>query len=214
MNHTSAISCPGCGELLSSDDIFCPYCFAMNPLVRDFLKNNPKQHPKDYLTLDSTCPFCGKRQPNRMIDLHLPKKLCTPIRHCKKCGGYYVRPGNVEWCVAPSAAKRKTHLLKDLLVINEFEIIDALSDSPVICAAAVFLYLLLHYPLWLLWLSFSLPKDIRSSELRLERNRDYPQILASMGYGGYMDEKYNTLFEAPPKRQSFKEFLKEAFTFD
>ena len=91
---------------------------------------------------------------------------------------------------------------------------EALIDSPLICAATAFLYLLLHYPIGILWLSFSLPKGIRASDLRLKHNRDYPQILASMGYGAYMDEQYNTLSDTPPKKQSIKEFLKEAFTFD
>ena len=214
MSPITTTPCPNCGEPLSTDVIFCEHCFTMNPMVREFLKNNPKQHPIDYLTLDSTCPLCGKNQPKRVIDQYLPKKLRTPIHHCKKCDGYYVKPGTLEWCVAPSASKRKMHLLNDLLGRNELNIMLALIDSPLICAATAFLYLLLHYPIGILWLSFSLPKGIRASDLRLKHNRDYPQILASMGYGAYMDEQYNTLSDTPPKKQSIKEFLKEAFTFD
>ena len=205
--------CPGCGEALSADDIFCKHCFTMNPMVRNFLNHNPKQHPKDYLTVDSTCPYCGKGQPKRVIDEYLPQKIRTPIHRCKKCSGYYANPDSLEWCVAPPASKKKFRLLNELLVRNEYNIVETLIDSPLVCAVTAFLYLLLHYPLWLLWLSFTLPKAIRNSNLRLERNPDYPQILSIMGYGIYMDENYNTLFDAPPQKQSFKDFLKEAFTF-
>ena len=200
MNRTSAIACPGCGEPLSPDDIFCSYCFAMNPMVRDFLKNNPKQHPKDYLTLDSTCPFCGKKAHN--TPKHHPL-IHSPIRYCQHCKGYYLRNGAIEWCVVPQSSKSRIRLLTTLFIYVELSISALLREAPYLHAAVSLLHLILHFPIGYLYLHFTLPKAIRDSTLRLERNPDYPQILEKMGYGESMHEK-----------QPFKEFLKEAFTFD
>ena len=214
MSPSLTTLCPRCGEALSADVIFCEHCFTMNPMVRDFLENNPKQHPKDYLTVDSTCPLCGKKQHRRVIDEYLLIKLRTPIRRCKKCGGYFTQVNGLEWCVAPKESKRKSRLLTELLIRNELNILEAMIDTPLAYGVTALLYLLLHYPIGFLWLSFTLPKAIRDSDLRLAHNPDYPQILANMGYSSYMDEKYNILFDSPPKKQSFKDFLKEAFTFE
>ena len=214
MSPITTTPCPNCGEPLSADVIFCEHCFTLNPMVREFLERNPKPYPKDYMTVDSTCPYCSKRQRNRVIDEFLTKNICTPIHRCKKCGGYFVQTKGLEWSVAPSSFRSKKWLLTDLLIKNEYNIIEIFVDTPLICAVAAFLYLLLNFPIGFLWLHFTLPKAIRKSNLRLEQNPDYPQILASMGYGGYMDEKYDAPHCPPPKRQTFKEFLKEAFTFD
>ena len=124
MSPTPTTQCPTCGEPLSTDEIFCNHCFTMNPMVREFLKNNPKQHSKDYMTVDSTCPYCSKRQSNRVIDEFLTTRICTPIQRCKKCGGYFVQTKGLEWCVAPSSFRSQKRLLTDLLIKNEYNIIE------------------------------------------------------------------------------------------
>lgn len=116
MTNISTTFCPTCGSTISADDIFCNSCFTMNPMVRDFLERNPKPYPKDYMTVDSTCPYCSKRQRNRVIDEFLTKNICTPIHRCKKCGGYFVQTKGLEWSVAPSSFRSKKWLLTDLLI--------------------------------------------------------------------------------------------------
>ena len=195
--------CPICGELLSAEDIFCKHCFTMNPMVRDFLKNNPKQAPLDYLPINSICPLCGKKTGRtRNTSNHHPL-IHSPIRYCPDCGGYYLHDGANEWCVAPQSSKSKLRLLTTLFIDIELSIFHLLREAPLLCAAAILLHLLLHVPVGYLYLHFTLPKAVYESNLRLEQNPDYPQILASMGYAEHMREK-----------QPFKDFLKEAFTFE
>ena len=195
--------CPICGELLSAEDIFCKHCFTMNPMVRDFLKNNPKQHPIDYLTIDSTCPLCGKKTRRVHNTSNHHPLIHSPIRYCLHCEGYYLRDGATEWCVAPHSSKSQLRLLTTLFIYVELSISALLREAPYLHAAVFLLHLILHLPIGYLYLRFTLPKAIRDSNLRLERNSDYPQILEKMGYGESMHEK-----------QPFKEFLKDAFTFD
>ena len=203
MTQTSTTSCPGCGIALSADVIFCEHCFTLNPMVRDFLERNPKPHPKDYLTVDSSCPHCNKKTSSRHKSLKQHPLIHTPIRFCQKCGGYYLRHGALEWSVIPHSSKSQLHLLTTLFIKIELSIFHLLREVPLLCAIAVLSHLLLHLPIGYLYLHFTLPKAIHESNLRLERNPDYPQTLAKMGYAEDMQEK-----------QSLREFLKEAFTFD
>ena len=203
MSPSLTTPCPCCGEALSADVIFCEHCFTMNPMVRDFLENNPKQHPKDYLTVDSTCPLCKEIFKSRYKSFKQHPLIHSPIHRCRHCGGYYLRHGAIEWSVVPRSSKSRLRLLTMLFTDIEISIFGLLREAPYLCAAAILLHLLLHLPIGSLYLHFTLPKAIRKSELRLERNPDYPEILANMGYAEDMCEK-----------QPFKEFLKDAFTFD
>ena len=214
MRSTPTTQCPTCQKSLSADEIFCEQCSTINPMVRDFLENNPKPQPQDYQSINSKCPYCNKKQHSRIIDEFSFRKICTPIQYCKKCGGYFLQNKELEWSVIAPSYKSTKYLLTDLLFKNEQNIIEMLVDTPLICIAVSILYLLLNYPIGFLWLKLTLPKSIQHSNLRLQQNPDYPKILADMGYGGYLDERYRSLINYSPKTQTFKEFLKEAFTLD
>ena len=206
-------NCPTCGKVITPDEIFCNKCSTLNPSIAQYLAHASLQHPNDYTSNQFKCPHCGKKAHPFSMRL-IPPQLYSPIHYCSVCNSYYLVLFFDEWSVLHPSQKKMGRLLLNRLLKNELIIHDLLEDFPPLWALTAVVYPLLHFPISFLWNRYMLKKHIPSSQQRLAVNPNYPQILADMGYGDRMDECYYPLMKFPPQKQSFKDLLKEAFTFD
>jgi len=214
------VKCNYCGSHMRPEDVFCKNCQTITPKVREMLARYPNKMPDEYYPhsgyIGLHCPHCNRLYQSNFRERIGGMHLRSPIQHCKKCQNYFLDNYCNEWSISSRSYKNERRFAPFLLILNEIFIIDLITNLSSISWGifAGFVYLLIHFPLCLLWYALIINKAKKQSQLRMERNPDYPQILADMGYGPAMDKKYRHLVKYHRPKLTLKEILKDAFTFD
>ena len=204
--------CHSCGAAMLPEDVFCAHCQTMVPNVQQMLDKYPQKKPEDYLVQTKSkqrCPHCNGVYSKRVggtggLNLH------TPIICCRHCREYFLDELYNEW----SVAGRRYRMIK--IFFEPLGVSSILYFGGWLIAVSkwyfIGLFLALYIIACLIWYNIATTAAIQESQLRLERNPEYPLILAKMGYIEVMDQKYHYLLNYKPTRLS--DFLKDAFTFE
>ena len=198
------------------DAVFCSKCWTMTPNVGNMLAQNPNKRALDYLPVNhykgSCCPHCGNVYYRSFYEKNGGAYLRTPIKCCTSCYQYFLTPQDIEWSVAsPEKKKRKYAAWQSESAFLVWDLAYTFLPES-LSAVPVGLYSLVNAAVCTFLRKNQKQERITESQLRLERNPEYPLILAKMGYIEVMDQKYHYLLNYKPTR--LIDFLKDAFTFE
>ena len=188
-SHTTY--CTNCNSPMNSLSVFCPCCWHLVPQVKEMLQNNPYKQPHEFLKLPYEgmykCPHCGAK-PISIKEIVIK----TPIICCPHCGNYFL-----DTAIPEPYINKKPNPWESLL-----------SKPLTICFVTLALAIFTKPPLWM-WLAITIAtiflyalffrkdssEEFHKSKLRIERNPDYLQHLADMGYLHQMTPKFRSMTE-------------------
>lgn len=211
-NAPDKLICKYCGESLLPQDVFCGNCQTINPRVKAMLEAHPNRPTLDYQPLVGEkylrCPHC---KANYLGPGSNGLTICCPIIGCKQCHDFFIDDTLIDWCVANRSYKHH------LIIGKPFTSIMALILCYGYCTGCSNYWL--YFPLVGLYLFYRFLyfktvhyEEIQKSNLRLERNPEYPQILISMDYSKHMDQRYHPLMRFKPL--TLRDIIKDAFHLD
>lgn len=219
---TSDLHCHCCGDSMLESDIFCQSCQKITPKVQEMLKRNIDKKPDYYRDIDNgykmRCPHCRALYRSSKA-LFPPERYGSSIKYCGSCHNYFLDDMYTEWSVSSHYIKFIEFFPLGFLIIFIsfiFFIIGSIAYGDWLMARefTVLLIVILSIRSAYVLVQHKIinKKIFHNSNMRLKQNPDYPQILADMGYGRYMNKKYHHLRKDKPT--TIKDFLKDAFTFD
>lgn len=215
-----AEACAHFGTTLGETSVFCEICGHISPAVHENIRQNPQKKSLDYIGVLCDhhghqyidCPHCGNVYYRSFYEKNGGAYLRTPIKCCTSCYQYFLTPQDIEWSVAsPEKKKRKYAAWQSESAFLVWDLAYTFLPES-LSAVPVGLYSLVNAAVCTFLRKNQKQERITESQLRLERNPEYPLILAKMGYIEVMDQKYHYLLNYKPTRLS--DFLKDAFTFE
>ena len=214
------MKCNYCGSHMRPEDVFCKNCQTITPKVREMLARYPNKMPDEYYPHSGhkglLCPHCRSKYLPNLATVTYGSHLGSPIRCCTKCKNYILDLQYVEWSIANNKFRKRCCSTLSIFLCSTLLVFVSMAFyfSMLVALMAAIVYIAMYIILSIIWHKIANIEIIESSYLRLKRNPDYPQILADMGYGPAMDEKYRHLVKYHRPKLTLKEILKDAFTFD
>lgn len=186
-SHTTC--CTNCNSPMNSLSVFCPHCWHLVPQVKEMLQNNPYKQPHEFLKLPYEgmykCPHCGAK-PISIKEFVIK----TPIICCPYCHNYFLDNSIPEPYINKKPNPWESLFSKPLTICFVTLVLAFFAKLPpwiwlAVTTAAIFLYAL--------FFSKDSSEEFHNSKLRVERNPDYLQCLADMGYLHQMTQKFRSM---------------------
>lgn len=188
-SHTTY--CTNCNSPMNSLSVFCPRCWHLVPQVKEMLQNNPYKQPHEFLKLPYEgmykCPHCGAK-PISIKEFVIK----TPIIRCPYCHNYFLDNSIPEPYINKKPNPWELLFSKLLTICFVTLVLAFFAKLPpwiwlAVTTAAIFLYAL--------FFSKDSSEEFHKSKLRVERNPDYLQCLADMGYLHQMTPKFRSMID-------------------
>ena len=182
-------SCTNCGTQMNSLAVFCPHCMHLIPQVNEMLQSHSNKQPHEFLKLSYKgfykCPHCGTK-PISTDNIAVK----SPIIRCPNCNDFFLDISISEPYINKKPNRWETHFSTPLTIC--------------LITSAIVLFTKMPFGLWISVTAAAILTQVvffkkdssdsdSKSKLRVERNPNYLQCLADMGYLHKMTPKFRNM---------------------